>query len=176
MTAITLTAAIILVLAAMLWAAPAHTTRQTMPGKYVKDGHNTRVAFALKANVNFEEVKLKPLGITTGEEINATGLLATFWRTKRPPDLKELTNIEGTCKYDPDVWTDILALAGIEGSITMWWPDNTSVDFYGFLKQFVPDENADKELPTAKFVIVPTNFDPVNAIEVGPVFNPAPGT
>jgi hypothetical protein len=157
-------------------AAPAHTVHGTPPGKELRDGVGTTIVFALVPNVNFWETELTPPGREGGEPIDNTSLLNTVYRTRRAPVLVEGVIISGSAKYDPKITSDLNNLLNKEGACTLWWPDGSYYDFFGYLKSWKYDGHKEKTLPTAKFEIVQTFWDPVNGVEAAGVYHDAPGT
>jgi hypothetical protein len=58
----------------------------------------------------------------------------------------------------------------VEGSITCHYSTGGSISFYGGLTQFdATNEMEEGTRPEATFTVTPTNFDPVNGVEEGPV-------
>lgn len=169
---------LVVILLASLFAAPAHTVRQlpTAGSLKVPEGYQTTIAFALDPTVEFWEQTVTPPGVDSGEPINTTTMLNTTWRNMILPQLKSLTPIKVKCFYDPGKLSNITALVGENGSITVWFPDGASVDFYGGMKSFMPNENKEKEAQLADVEIVPSNWDNVNMLEVGPVWHVDTGT
>ena len=157
-------------------AAPATTARGAPPGYKMPDGFKTTIAFAKKANVNFWEKTVKPPSIEGGDKIDTTTMLNTAWRTSDARHLKTLSESTAMVAYDPDVLPEILTLVNNPGSITVHFPDNSTLDFYGFMSKFEIGDHKEGEMPEATVTICPTNWDPVNFVEVGPVFTAASGT
>lgn len=157
-------------------AAPAHTARTTPATYQLPDGFHTTIAFALKSNIQFWEATVKPGSIDAGGAINNTTMFNLTFRTKRAPALREHGNITGRAAYDPDVATEIEALVGKEGSITVMYSTGDYKDFYGFLNKVEWEELKEKEFPMLAYEIVETDWDPVNHQEVGPTYVAAAGT
>ena len=158
-------------------AAPATTVRGTPAGRKLKEGQNNSVAFSRRPTVSFWEVTFKPPGIDGGDAVEQTTQLNTAWHTMAPRVLKTLTECTGSAAYDPNVYNDILTyLINQEGSVTIRWYDGSTLDFYGYLKAFEPDDLSEGEQPRATFTIVPTNYDSVNNVEQGPVLTSVSGT
>lgn len=157
-------------------AAPSTTTRVAPNGVKLDDGFSTTIAFALDPDIAFFEKSVQPPGIDGGDAIETTTMHNTAWRTMSSRQLKTLTEISTTVAYDPAVYTQILSLINQEGSITIEFPDGSTLDFYGYLKSFEPSELQEGEQPEASISIVPTNWDPVNCVEAAPVLTSATGT
>jgi hypothetical protein len=157
-------------------AAPAVTARVTPPGIMLDDGFPTVIAFAADPDINLWEVSVKPPGIDGGDAIDNTTMHNATWRTRRARALKTLTDSTFTAGYDPNVFGAILALINVEGAITLHWPDGGTYSFFGFLQKFEPNEVKEGEMPTAQVTIVPTNWDPVNHVEAGPLSVDVAGT
>lgn len=162
-------------------AAPSNTVR-VAPGpaasaRRLTDGHSSKIAFARDTDVKFWEVSGSPPGIEGGDAIDITTMHNTVWITKAPQELKTLTASTWKVAYDPTVYDEIIDnLLNQEGSITYEFPDGSDLDFFGFLRSFIPDEHQRGVMPTATIVIEPTNYDPVNRVEASPVMTEVAGT
>jgi len=162
-------------------AAPTITAR-SLPspasGK-MPDGFPTTIAFAANAAIQFWEVTTQPPGIDGGEPINNTTMLNILWRTMRARKLKTLTPIKVTAAYDPDAFnsaTNLVTMINHEDSVTVHFPTNDTVAFYGYLQKAEPAEHKEGEMPLLTITVVPTNWDPANNVEAGPLYTSAAGT
>jgi hypothetical protein len=146
-------------------------------GKKMVDGFQTTIAFASQPAVNFWEINPKPPGMDGGEAVNTTTMLNTKWRTYGARQLITLTPVELDAAYDPDVYNKILNhLLNAPTSVTVHFPDASTVSFYGFLQKFVPANHEEGAMPKAAITITPTNYDPVGLVEAPPVIVPTLGT
>jgi hypothetical protein len=157
-------------------ADPATTPRSDPVGIALKDGYQTLIAFAADPDVSFWEITVQPPGIEGGDPIDQTTMHNIDYRTMCPASLKTLTPVNVTASYDPDVLNQIESLINLNGSITIHFPDGSTTDFFGFLQTFEPGDNTENERPEATLTIVPSNWDPVNNVEAGPVTTSVPGT
>lgn len=158
-------------------AAPATTVRGTPAGIKLKEGQGITIAFSRRATVSFWEVTIKPPGIDGGDAVEQTTQLNTTWHTTAPRVLKTLTEATVNAAYDPNVYNDILTyLINQEGSVTVKFEDGSTLDFYGYLRTFEPEEHKEGEQPRASIAITPTNFDNVNKVEAAPVLTSVTGT
>jgi hypothetical protein len=75
-------------------------------------------------------------------------------------------------------WEEAVTPPGVNRNqaITVRFPTSDSITFFGFLQKFEPAEQKEGEAPHATVTIVPTNWDPVNNVEAGPVYTAAAGT
>jgi hypothetical protein len=78
--------------------------------------------------------------------------------------------------FDPILYTAMLALINVETTVTVRFPDTSTLAFYGFLKSFTPGEFVEGEPPTVDLEVVPTNQDPTSGDEEAPVLTNVPGT
>lgn len=158
--------------------APVTTTRQTPGGIKLKDGYSTKIAFENDPDVEFWEKTVQPPGLDGGDEIPQTTMHNTTVRTFAPRSLYTLTNTTTTVAYDPNSINSIKNnLLNQEGSITVHFPDGSTLDFYGYLKSFTPSDHTEGEQPEAEIVIVATNTDPDNNFtEEVPVLTEVSGT
>lgn len=157
-------------------SAPSTTARQTPTGLRLTDGFPTKIAFAADPDVSFWEMTVKPPGLDGGDAVNTTTMHNVTWRTMAPRQLVTLTDSSTTVAYDPDLYNQILALLNVVTSITVHFPDGSTLDFFGFLRKFEAQELKEGEMPQATVDIVPTNYDPVAGTEQAPVLTSAAGT
>jgi hypothetical protein len=157
-------------------AAPIPGTRGTPAGIKLKDGFSTKIDFAANPTVSFWEKTVKAPGIDGGDGIEQTTMHNTAWRTKAPRQLKTLTESTTKVAYDPNVYNQIYALVNVETTITVHFPDGSSLAFFGFLQKFEADDLQEGTQPEATVTITPTNFDPVGKVEAAPVLTSVPGT
>lgn len=157
-------------------AAPSATARQTPAGIKMDDGHSTLITFAADPDVSFWEKTVTPPGIDGGDAIETHTMHNDEWRTMAPRQLKTLTEMTCTAAYDPDLYNQILALVNVETTVTVRFPDGSTLAFYGYLRVFEPSEMQEGEQPEAEITIQPTNQDPTTGAEEAPVLTSAPGT
>lgn len=152
------------------------TSRSTPVGTKLDDGFSTLIAFADDPDVSFWEKTVQPPGVDGGDAIETTTMHNSTWRTMAARQLKTLTEVAVTAAWDPLVYDQIVALVNVEGLITVHFPDTSTLDFYGFLKDFVPGDNVEGEQPEADITIIPTNWNPNSGVEAGPTFANNSGT
>lgn len=164
-------------------AAPSAGTRSARDpfagGIMLEDGYQSLIQFTLDPTIEFFEKAVTAPGIDGGDEIEQTTMLNIKWRTFSPRALKTLTEMTATVAYDPNVYTannGIEAAINRKDTITVHYPDESTLAFFGFLKSFTPNEFTEGEQPTAEITIVPTNFDHVNKVEADPVMEETAGT
>ncbi len=157
-------------------AAPATTSRSTPLGIPLKDGYSTKIAFAIDPDISFWEKTVTPPGMDGGDEIEFTTMHNSTYRTFQPRALVTLTECSVTCLYDPDAYDEILNMMNVPNSITVHFPDASTLDFFGYLKTFELGDNEEGSPPEATLTVVPTNWDPVNNVEASPVMTEVEGT
>ena len=155
---------------------PVHTPLQQPTGIKMGDGYQTAFAFAIAPIVGFWEKEVKPVGCDGGEAVDTTTMRNRRWRTYAPRHLRTLTEMTANCAYDPRVYYQIVHyLLNVIGSITVFFPEGSSIDFWGYLVKFDPGEHKEGDMPIAAVTIRPTNTDPTTA-EQPPVLNHPSGT
>lgn len=158
-------------------AVPATTPISAPAGIRLGDGYSTRIKFAADTDVSFWEKTIPPPGLDGGEAIDNTTMVNTAWRTFAPRALVTLTEFSFSAAYDPNAYNNILDnLLNVEGAITVHFPDLSTIDFYGFLRMFEPQDHEEGTQPEANVTIRPTNYDPVNNVEAAPVLTSVAGT
>ena len=142
--------------------------------KRLDDGYRTLIRFpSQQGTVQFWEKSVVPPGVDAGGETDTTTMHNTTWRTKNPKALKTLTEASATCAYDPAVYPDIVAMAGVNQLITVTFPDGDTLAFWGWLDKFTPGDHVEGEQPTADVTIMPSNQSPTNGAETGLEHEPA---
>jgi len=157
-------------------AAPTITARSTPGGIALQDGFSTLITFTVDPDISFWEKTVKPPGIDNRDPIDTSTMHNTSVVTKAARALNELTSGSTKVAYDPNVYTQILAICGTEGSINVMFPDGSTLSFYGHLRSFEADDIVEGEQPEATVAFEVTNWDPVNRVEVSPVMTSVAGT
>lgn len=157
-------------------AAPTPTARQTPSGYKLPDGYQTLITFARQPAIKFWEKTIKPPGIDGKEAIDTTTMLNSQWRTFAHRSLQTLTPASVKAAYDPEYYTAIRSLINTNDTITVRWPDGSTLAFYGFLQGIEYDELVEGTMPEATLTITPTNWDAANGVEAGPTFTGSAGT
>lgn len=157
-------------------AAPSPTTRVTPPGIMLGNGHSTKVTIAGDPNIDFWEKTVQPPGLDGGDEIDITTMFNTTWRTKISRALIDMTPLSLTAAYDPVVYNQAVQMINYETTITVAFPDGSTLAFYGYLKTCTPQDMQEGEQPELQVEIVCTNYDPTNRVEAAPVMTSVSGT
>lgn len=152
------------------------TARGTPAGTMLEDGHPTLIAFAANPTVAFWEKTVQPPGMDGGDAIDQTTMHNETYRTFASRALATMTEMTVTASYDPALYEDILDLINVEGSITIHFSDGSTVDFFGYLRVFAPQEMSEGIQPEAQVTIQPTNRDPVTQVETPPNYKTSNGT
>jgi hypothetical protein len=138
--------------------------------------------FSQDPDISFWMKTVTPPGIDGGDAVENTTMHNSTWRTFSPRALATLTEATFTAAYDPNVYYDIVGAGGsggilnAEGSITVHFPDGSTLDFFGYLRMFEPDALEEGSQPEATVTIQPTNWDPSAKVEAGPVMTEVVGT
>lgn len=152
-------------------AAPVPTARQTPIGFRLKNGYQALLTFEFATLANYFEIAVGVPGLDAGDEIDITTQHNVTWRTFAPRTLVTLTPFTVTAAYEPDVFTEFYNQLGVEQTFTIKFPDTSTLAFYAFLKSVEFDPMVDGEMPMLTITIVPTNYDPDNCVEAGPVLD-----
>lgn len=156
--------------------APVAVARQAPNGVKLKDGFASFISFANNPDIAFWEKTVKPPGIDGGDKIDQTTMHNVDYRTYAARYLVDITDSTVTAAYDPAFWADILSQVNTPTTVTVEFPDGSTLAFFGYLKMFDPQELVDGEQPEAQIEIVATNVDPVSCQEFGPVMVEGQGT
>lgn len=157
-------------------AAPTITGRQPGPGFPMDAGYQIQISFAVNTAVSFWEKDVTPPGLNGEKAIDTTTQFNTTWRTHAARKLKTLTDGSASVAYDPRALSQTQSMINVNTSVTVHFPDLSTLSFYGYLESFIPESMDEAKHPMAKIKIQPTNWDPTNHVEQGPVYTRPPGT
>ena len=129
-----------------------------------KDGYQTLVTLSgASSGIVFgtlmNEKGVTPPPIQGTGAIDITSMRNSNVRTFYPKQLYTLGNATFTGSYDPDVYSEIQSLIGVNQEITITFPDNKTLQFWGSLDVFAPNESVEGEQPTAQITIIATNLN-----------------
>lgn len=140
--------------------------------KRLDNGFPTIISFSSAPLLKVFEKEVTPPGINAGGPIDTTTMRNTAWRTQSPKSLKTLSQASFTAAYATDVYRDIVGQIGLKQQITISFPDDSSLTFWGWLDSFAPTGITEGNQPTATVTIQPSNTD-ANDNEVSPDYNTA---
>lgn len=155
---------------------PTPTARSAPAGIHLEDGFSTKITFAADPDISFWEKSVQPPGIDGGDAIEQTTMHSVAWRGMAPRHLRTLTSSQTTVAYDPAVYSQIVELINVETTVTVTFPDGSTLAFFGFLQKFEPADMSEGNQPEATVTITPTNRDPVTGAEAAPVLTSVAGT
>lgn len=153
-------------------AAPVTTARPTPTGDRMDDAFKTVVALSQDPDIKIWEKTVKPPGADGGEAIPTTTMHNEDYRTFAARALKTMTDGSVKFAYDPAATAQIEAIINVEGSITIHFPNGGTLDFFGFARVVAYDDMAEGTQPEGTLTLTPTNWDPDNKVEEGPVYTP----
>ena len=158
--------------------APVASARQTPTGIHLDDGFSTKITFAANPSIPFWEKTVQPPGMEGGDPIDTTTMFNSVWRTMASRGLKTLTETTITAAYNPNANApaQIQSLVNLETTITVTYPDGSTLAFYGYLKTWEPQSHEEGAQPEVNLTIQPTNQDPNTRTEEAPVYVDVPGT
>lgn len=157
-------------------AAPTPTARGTPSGYSLKDGFRSLITLSHNTTISLWEISVKPIGADGGDAIDQTTMHNVTYMTKAPQRLIDLTDGSFKFAYDPAVKATILAELNREQTFTQLFSDGSTEAVFGFLKSVEFDELVKGTRPEGTAVFVPTNWDPTNKVEAGPVVTSVSGT
>jgi len=134
------------------------------------DGYQTLISFANNPTVHFWEKSVTPPGMDGGGPTATTTMHNTQLRTFAPKFLVTMTEGSMVCAYDPVVYDEIITnLLNQNQLITVTFPDGSTVQFWGWVDKFTPNEHTEGEQPTANVSIQPSNQND-SGVETLPVY------
>lgn len=159
-------------------AAPSVTALANPAGIALENGYRTAMAFDRLPTFSVFEKQVTPPEVDGGEPIDTTTMRRTKWRTHAPSALLSLKPFTYKGAYDPNMYNQVInTLINQPGSITIWFPDNSTVSFFGYLQKATPETHEnDSKQPEITITVVPTNWDPINKVEAAPAIASVSGT
>jgi hypothetical protein len=162
------------------FTAPTASTRSAPSGLKLKDGHGpTKAYFAfssLAAAFDLWDVEVGVPGYDNGEALDLTNQWLVTFRQFAPRYLHTLTEFKVTGFYDPVLFTELLAVKGVEGTGTIHFPDGSTLAFYCYIRMFEPTSLQEGTTPKCTITVKPTNADPTTGAEEAPVLVSVAGT
>jgi len=133
------------------------------------DGFSTIITLANIPTVKLYEKEITPPGISAGGPIDTTTMRNVTWRTMSPRALKSLTPVSVTVAFATEAIPVVQSQVGINQLITVTFPDQSTLVFWGWLEEFTIGAMTEGEQPTATLNIQPGNVDDSGA-EVAPIY------
>lgn len=157
-------------------SAPTLVVRSTPAKARLRDGYQALVAMSVAPDLSFYEEAVGMPGVEGGEPINTTTQWNTLYRTMAARALQTLTPFTVTGAFHSDILIDLADVVNVEGSISVHFPDNGAITFYGYLQNFQGPQMVEGTMPVGTVTFVPTNTDPVTGTEQGPIYTANAGT
>lgn len=139
---------------------------------YLTDGHQTLIGFSLNLTVLLREKTVQPPGIQGGGPVPQTTMRNSVWRTAMPKQLKAMSAMNVKVSYDPGTYNEIIAMINLNQQITVTFSDTSTLKFYGWIDEFIPDDTEEGAQPTATLKLEPSMLDG-SAAEAGPTYTTA---
>jgi len=121
------------------------------------------------------EKTVKPPGVDGLPAIDTTTMHNVTWRSFSPRSLKTLTTFTVTGAYDPDCYDDAVTLVNENIVITVTFPDDAQICFWGAITNMDFAELAEGTHPQVTITVTPTNQDN-NGVLYGPRMEHVGGT
>lgn len=180
---------VLVVLVLLVWLAssaglaPTPTAREDPGGIMLENGYQALITNSLDPDLSIWEIETGSAGIEGGEPIDTTTQHNSVYRTRAPRALKSYEPFDVKFGYEAGVQkSQIEGLINTRRSgatacvITETMPDGTTLCYYGYFQKVTFDPKVEGELPTGTLTVVPTNWDPINRVEAGPVLAEVEGT
>jgi hypothetical protein len=155
-------------------AAPVATARVTPTAKKPADGFKALITIALAPNFEFWESSITPPGYDGGDPVDTTTMHNNTVRTKAPRDLIDMPDMTTSGLFNAAIYTSIRAIINKPTTITITWPDQSTLAFYGFVRVFAPGDLTEGGRMEGTITITVTNQDPTTGAEELPVYTAPP--
>jgi hypothetical protein len=139
----------------------------------LRDGYATLITLSLRPAIKLYEREVTPPALVGGGKIESTHMRRSVWRMQDPKTLKGLGDLVATVMYAvPAYGNDIMADLNTIQVITVRWPNNATLAFYGWVDNFAPSGHSEGNLPTAVITIIPALYNNTTGAEAGPLYTP----
>ena len=144
----------------------------------MNDGYQTTVDFSSSEMTSdaflltiMEEKEVGVPGVAGGGANDATTMRNATWRTMAPKSLKTLTPMTLVVAWDSALYDEMNAMINDNQLITITFPDDSTLAFWGWIDEFTPNAHTEGDQPTASITIIPSNqnADDNNA-EIAPAY------
>ncbi len=156
-------------------AAPVAVVRGIPAGIQLEEGFSAKLAIENMLTISFWEKTVGVPAIEGGDPIDQSTMHNTTWMTQLPPTLKKLEPFTLTAAYDPNVISQAIAQCNINQTLTVSWPDGSTLAFFGWLRKIEFADMALGTLPECTVTLEASNLDGSGA-EQAPVYVDVPGT
>lgn len=157
-------------------AAPSATTRDDPVGIKLENGYRSLITFAADPDVSLWEMEVGHAGLDGGDPIDTSTMHNDTWRTKSPRALIDSSPFTCRFAFDPAVKSQLVSLVNVRTTVTVRFRDGSTEAQYGYLQTTEFDPMVEGEMPTGTATICPTNWDPTNFAEEGPVLTSVSGS
>lgn len=137
---------------------------------FLVDGFKTVVTFTSFPGILLREREVHPPELDANGEIDTTTMLNSRMRTRAAKSLVTMGKLMMTCQYDPAIYLTMTALPavppalpatggamGVVTSITVRFPDGTTISFLGWINKFTPSSHKEGEFPLSEVEVIPSN-------------------
>ena len=138
----------------------------------IDDGLGASIAFGEGSSgvtLLVYEKEITPPGVDGGGANDTSTLRNSIWRTNSPKGLKSLSESSFNCAYDPACYDEIIALLNENQEITITFPDDSTLVFWGWIDSFIPGPMTEGAQATADCSIIPSNQNN-SGVETAPVY------
>lgn len=145
---------------------PATPTARTDPaGIYLKNGWKALITVASKPDLEIWEIEVGAPGIDGGEPVDTTTQHNDILVTREPSSLIDLTPFDVLCAFDPIMYTRSITYVNKKDTLTVRFPDATTLAQYGWLQRLTAPRMIRGQMPTMTVTFCPANQNPQTGAE-----------
>lgn len=144
-------------------AAPV--ARGNPAGIKLSNGYKALITLNSIPTLEIWEIEVGAPGIDGGDPVDTTTQHNTVLVTREPASLIDLTPFDVTCAFDPIIYTRALTYVNKKDTITVKFPDGTTLAFYGWFQNLSPPTMVRGTMPTMTLTICPANQNPTTGAE-----------
>jgi len=156
--------------------APSAIVRGTPAGIQLEEGFSATLAMENLTTISFWEKTMGAPAIEGGDPIDQSTMHNTTWMTQLPPTLLKLESFTLTAAYDPNLISQAIAQKNVNQTLTVTWPDGSTLSFYGWLRKTEFADMSHGTLPEVTITLEASNIDPTTMTEEAPVYVDVAGT
>lgn len=139
--------------------------RQDPAGIYLKNGWRALITLNSVPTLELWEIEVGAPGIDGGEPIDITTQHTDTLVQREPNSLIDITPFDVTCAFDPIIYTRALTYVNKKDTLTVLFPDTSTLAVYGWLQRLSSPRLVRGTLPTVGVTFCPANSNPTTGDE-----------
>lgn len=143
----------------------ASTVRGDPAGIYLKNGYRSLITLAARPTLEIWEIEVGAPGIDGGEPVDTTTQHNDTLTSREPSSLIDLTPFDVSAAFDPIMYTRALTYVNNKDTITVRFPDGTTLAVYGWMQKLEGARLSRGTMPVMTVTFCPANAHPTTGAE-----------